>query len=60
MMELSFLHKKKKEMGELAVELMWLAREHGFDLRVGIHTGAAAGAVIGSLRAFYCIYGQAV
>ena len=47
-------------MGELAVELMWLAREHGFDLRVGIHTGAAAGAVIGSLRAFYCIYGQAV
>jgi hypothetical protein len=39
---------------------MSLARHHGFDLQVGIHTGSAAGAVIGSLRAFYCIYGQTV
>ena len=28
--------------------------------QVGIHTGAAAGAVIGKLRAFYCIYGDTV
>jgi class 3 adenylate cyclase len=48
------------EVGELARHLMSLARHHGFDLQVGIHTGSAAGAVIGSLRAFYCIYGQTV
>ena len=29
-------------------------------LRVGIHCGSAAGAVVGAVRAFYCLYGDAV
>ena len=47
-------------MAQLALKLMSVARLHGFELQVGMHTGPAAGAVIGSLRAFYCIYGPAV
>ena len=47
-------------MAQLAMKLMSVARLHGFELQVGMHTGPAAGAVIGSLRAFYCIYGPAV
>lgn len=48
------------EMTKLAQKLVSIARCHGFLLKVGIHNGSAAGAVIGKLRAFYCIYGKAV
>jgi class 3 adenylate cyclase len=48
------------QMAELALRLMSIARLHSLELQVGIHTGPAAGAVIGSLRAFYCVYGPAV
>ena len=44
----------------MARQLREVAQRHGFDLRVGIHTGSAAGAVIGKMRAFYCIYGETV
>jgi len=44
----------------MAQQLREVAQRHGFDLRVGIHTGSAAGAVIGKMRAFYCIYGETV
>ena len=37
-----------------------MPQKHEMDLRVGIHTGSAAGAVLGKLRAFYCIYGVTV
>ena len=48
------------DMALLAHQLLAMARQHGFELRVGIHSGSAAGAVIGKLRAFYCIYGDTV
>jgi class 3 adenylate cyclase len=48
------------EMAQLALSLRTIAHHHGFDLKVGVHTGSAAGAVIGKLRAFYCIYGATV
>ena len=48
------------DMVSLAVQLGSIARRHGFWLRVGIHSGNAAGAVVGKVRAFYCIYGHTV
>ena len=48
------------DMVVLARELAAAAQLHGFELQVGIHAGSAAGAVIGKLRAFYCIYGDTV
>jgi len=48
------------DMARLAHQLLATARQHGFELRIGIHAGSAAGAVIGKLRAFYCIYGDTV
>ena len=48
------------EMAELAQRLVRVAGQHGVQLQVGIHTGSAAGAVLGTLRAFYCIYGDTV
>ena len=48
------------EMAMLAHVLVSIAQRHGFGLHVGIHAGSAAGAVIGKVRAFYCIYGETV
>ena len=48
------------EMAILACKFRSIADDHGFDLQVGMHAGCAAGAVIGSLRSFYCIYGETV
>ena len=48
------------EMVMLASRLLVVAQRHGFDLQVGMHAGTAAGAVIGKLRAFYCVYGNTV
>ena len=48
------------DMALLARKLMAIAQHHGFGVRMGIHAGSAAGAVIGKLRAFYCVYGDTV
>ena len=53
-------------MVELGLELQEVAAAFrsvsgaGLWLRVGIAYGPAAGAVIGSLRSFYCLYGDTV
>ena len=47
-------------MVSLALELVSITPVYGSRLRVGIACGPAAGAVIGSLRAFYCLYGDTV
>ena len=47
-------------MGVVAKRLVLLAHEHGIKVQIGLHTGAAAGAVVGKLRAFYCILGESV
>jgi hypothetical protein len=49
-----------QNMASLARELTALANQHGFNLQTGIHAGSAVGAIIGKLRAFYCIYGNTV
>jgi hypothetical protein len=49
-----------QNMASLARELTGLASQHGFNLQTGIHAGSAVGAIIGKLRAFYCIYGDTV
>jgi len=46
------------DMVRLARQLAGVARQHGFQIRVGMHAGDAAGAVVGKLRSFYCIYGK--
>lgn len=48
------------DMAVLAYQFQSIAHTHGFDLQVGMHAGSAAGAVIGTLRSFYCIYGETV
>jgi len=50
----------EEEMGVVAKRLVLLAHEHGIKVQIGLHTGAAAGAVVGKLRAFYCILGESV
>ena len=47
-------------MVRLARQLAGIARQHGFKIRVGMHAGDAAGAVVGKLRSFYCIYGKSI
>ena len=49
----------------LANELRSAATRHCFHgealrLRAGVHCGAVAGAVVGSMRSFYCLYGDTV
>jgi hypothetical protein len=48
------------DMALLAQQLVQMASKHGFELQVGIHSGCAAGAVLGRMRAFYCLYGDTV
>ena len=48
------------DMARLAQQLVSVARSHSYSLKVGIHHGSAAGAVLGKLRAFYCVYGETV
>ena len=45
---------------ELAFEMISITPFYGARTRVGIAHGPAAGAVIGTLRAFYCLYGDTV
>uniref|UniRef100_A0A0C3U8M2 Guanylate cyclase domain-containing protein n=1 Tax=Guillardia theta (strain CCMP2712) TaxID=905079 RepID=A0A0C3U8M2_GUITC len=50
-------------LARLANELRDITRtykveEHQLNLKIGIHCGDAAGAVIGIHRAFYCVYGD--
>ena len=47
-------------MVNLALELVSITPFFNARLRVGIACGPAAGAVIGTLRAFYCLYGDTV
>lgn len=47
-------------MVELAFEMINITPFYGARTRVGIAHGPAAGAVIGTLRAFYCLYGDTV
>jgi hypothetical protein len=47
-------------MVNLALELISITPFYGARTRVGIAHGPAAGAVIGTLRAFYCLYGDTV
>jgi hypothetical protein len=47
-------------MVNLALELVSITPLFNARLRVGITCGPAAGAVIGTLRAFYCLYGDTV
>ena len=48
------------DMARLAQQLVSVARSHRYSLKVGIHHGSAAGAVLGKIRAFYCVYGETV
>ena len=47
-------------MVSLAFELISITPFYGARTRVGLAHGPAAGAVIGTLRAFYCLYGDTV
>ncbi|EKX34280.1 hypothetical protein GUITHDRAFT_45348, partial [Guillardia theta CCMP2712] len=52
-----------RKMCQLASELVCIAKMQKIEdmqlgLKVGIHCGAAAGAVIGRHRSFYCVYGD--
>ncbi|EKX37197.1 hypothetical protein GUITHDRAFT_78342, partial [Guillardia theta CCMP2712] len=52
-----------ESMVMLAIRLMQIASKHVIDgqqvgLKVGLHSGPAAGAVIGMIRTFYCVYGD--
>ena len=47
-------------MVDLAFDMISITPFYGARTRVGIAHGPAAGAVIGTLRAFYCLYGDTV
>eukprot|EP00960_Hanusia_phi_P017875 525397-Hanusia_phi.AAC.4 len=52
-----------RSMVHLAAELIRIAKNHEvqgtkLNLKIGMHCGPAAGAVVGSHRAFYCVYGD--
>ena len=54
-----------KSMAWLGLEMQTIASQHSNDgndlwLRVGISCGPLAGAVIGAVRSFYCLYGDTV
>ena len=53
------------DMLALADDLQRAAGRHclhgeALRLRIGVHCGPVAGAVVGVMRAFYCLYGDAV
>jgi len=48
------------EMAALARLLLAVARQRGIDMQIGLHTGKCAGTVLGTLRRFYCVYGDTV
>eukprot|EP00277_Geminigera_cryophila_P003360 CAMPEP_0179426890 /NCGR_PEP_ID=MMETSP0799-20121207/13033_1 /TAXON_ID=46947 /ORGANISM="Geminigera cryophila, Strain CCMP2564" /LENGTH=345 /DNA_ID=CAMNT_0021201779 /DNA_START=519 /DNA_END=1554 /DNA_ORIENTATION=- len=58
------LHAKEQtythEVALLAHKMVLHAKRHGKHAHIGIHTGSAAGAVLGKVRAFYCVYGETV
>ncbi|EKX34295.1 hypothetical protein GUITHDRAFT_80660, partial [Guillardia theta CCMP2712] len=52
-----------RSMVHLAADLIGIAKKHDIqgtklNLKIGMHCGPAAGAVVGSHRAFYCVYGD--
>ena len=47
-------------MAVLARLLLGVARQRGIDMQIGLHTGNCAGTVLGTLRRFYCVYGDTV
>ncbi len=47
-------------MAVLARLLLAVARQRGIDMQIGLHTGKCAGTVLGTLRRFYCVYGDTV
>jgi len=47
-------------MAVLARLLLAVARQRGIDIQIGLHTGKCAGTVLGTLRRFYCVYGDTV
>ena len=51
---------KNIKMARLAADLMLIGQEHQLDLKIGLHCGTCVGAVVGNLRAFYCVYGDTI
>ena len=37
-----------------------ILQRRGIDVQIGLHTGKCAGTVLGTLRRFYCVYGDTV
>lgn len=51
---------KNTSMAALAAELVHIAQQWQVTVQIGIHSGSCVGAVLGSLRSFYCIIGDTV
>jgi class 3 adenylate cyclase len=51
---------KNTRMAALAAELVRIAEQRQVAVQIGIHCGGCVGAVLGSLRSFYCIIGDTV